>query len=150
MGAIQDALEIFCGTALLKGQGRAAGNAGAGLGGLAVQLLIDGQGVAVGIPDGVLPRKGRVLPPQSCAVRADGRCSVDTDRAIVRDHECRGKNESGANTIGVVVPVVVVGAIGVDVPDVVVIVGVGSKFLSIFPFTFSGKLTIGTIYVGTM
>lgn len=41
-----------------------------------------------------------------------------------RDPECRGKVQSGANTIGVVVPVVVVGAIGVDVPDVVVIVGV--------------------------
>ena len=121
--AIQDALEP-CGIGgLLKGQGRAAGNAGAGLGGLAVQLFGDGQGVAVGIPDGVLPRKGRVLLPQSCAVRADGRCSVDTDRAIVRDHECRGKNESGANTIGVAAPEEVAGAIEADVPDVVVIVG---------------------------
>ena len=122
--AVQDFLESGSAGRLLKGQGRAAGNAGAGLGGLAVQLFGDGQGVAVGIPDGVLPRKGRVLPPQSCAVRADGRCSVDTDRAIVRDHECRGKNESGANTIGVVVPVDAVGAIGDDVPDDVAIVGV--------------------------
>ena len=122
--AVQDFLESGSAGRLLKGQGRAAGNAGAGLGGLAVQLFGDGQGVAVGIPDGVLPRKGRVLLPQSCAVRADGRCSVDTDRAIVRDHECRGKNESGANTIGVVVPVVVAGAIGVDAPDVAAIVGV--------------------------
>ena len=121
--AVQDFLESGSAGRLLKGQGRAAGNAGAGLGGLAVQLFGDGQGVAVGIPDGVLPRKGCVLLPQSCAVRADGRCSVDTDRAIVRDHECRGKNESGANTIGVVVPAVAAGAIGVDVPDVVVIVG---------------------------
>ena len=121
--AVQDFLESGSAGRLLKGQGRAAGNAGAGLGGLAVQLFGDGQGVAVGIPDGVLPRKGRVLLPQSCAVRADGRCSVDTDRAVVRDHECRGKNESGANTTGAVAPVVVAGAIGADAPDVVVIVG---------------------------
>ena len=124
MVAVQDFLESGSAGRLLKGQGRAAGNAGAGLGGLAVQLFGDGQGVAVGIPDGVLPRKGRVLLPQSCAVRGDGRRSVDTDRAIVRDHECRGKNESGTNTIGVEVPVVAAGAIGVDVPDVVAIVGV--------------------------
>lgn len=122
--AVQDFLESGSAGRLLKGQGRAAGNAGAGLGGLAVQLFGDGQGVAVGIPDGVLPRKGRVLPPQSCAVRADGRCSVDTDRAIVRDHECRGKNESGANTIGAFAPVEAEGAIGVDVPDVAAIDGV--------------------------
>ena len=40
--------------------------------------------------------------------------------------------------------------LGLIIFSFVVIVGVGSKFLSIFPFTFSGKLTIGTIYVGTM
>lgn len=137
--AVQDFLESGSAGRLLKGQGRAAGNAGAGLGGLAVHLFDDGQGVAVGIPDGVLPRKGRVLPPQSCAVRADGRCSVDTDRAVVRDHECRGKNESGANTIGVAVPVVEVGAIGADEPDVVVIVGVRRAQ----PPTGSGAAVVG-------
>lgn len=116
--AVQDFLESGSAGRLLKGQGRAAGNAGAGLGGLAVQLFGDGQGVAVGIPDGVLPRKGRVLPPQSCAVRADGRCSVGTDRAIVRDHECRGQYKSGANTVGVAVPVVAGLAIDVNAKDV--------------------------------
>ena len=124
MVKVVDALEP-CGIGdLLKGQGRAAGNAGAGLGGLTVQLFGNGQGVAVGIGDGILPCKGRVLLAKSCAVCADGRCSVDTDRAVVRDHECRGKNESGANTIGDVAPAVVVGAIGVDAPDVVGVVGV--------------------------
>lgn len=122
--AVQDALEP-CGIGgLLKGQGRAAGNAGAGLGGLTVQLLGNGQRVAVGIGDGILPCKGRVLLAKSCAVRADGRCSVDTDRAVIRDHECRGKNESGANSKGVVVVLVVEGAIRFDVPNVVVIADV--------------------------
>ena len=119
--AVQDALESGSIGGLLKGQGRAAGNAGAGLSGLAVKSFGDGQGVAVGIDDGILPCKGRVLLAKSCAIRADGRCSVDTDRAVVRDHECRGKNESGANSKGVVVVLVVEGAIRFDVPNVVVI-----------------------------
>ena len=59
------------------------------------------------------------------------RCSVDTDRAIVRDHECRGKNESGANTIGVDAPEAAVGAIGVDVPDAAVIAGVRLSLIHI-------------------
>lgn len=85
--AVQDALESGSIGGLLKGQGRAAGNAGAGLSGLAVKSFGDGQGVAVGIGDGILPCKGRVFLAKSCAVRADGRCSVDTDRAVVRDRE---------------------------------------------------------------
>ena len=85
--AVQDALESGSIGGLLKGQGRAAGNAGVSFGGLTVQLFGDGQRVAVGISDGILPCKGRVLLAKSCAVRADGRCSVDTDRAVVRDRE---------------------------------------------------------------
>nr|DAE71919.1 MAG TPA: hypothetical protein [Caudoviricetes sp.] len=52
------------------------------------------------------------------AVSFDGRTAFSLCLLVTRFHQ------SGANTIGVVVPVVVVGAIGVDVPDVVVIVGV--------------------------
>ena len=52
------------------------------------------------------------------AVSIDGRTAFSLCLLVTRFHQ------SGANTIGVVVPVVVVGAIGVDVPDVVVIVGV--------------------------
>lgn len=116
--AVQDALESGSIGGLLKGQGRAAGNAGAGLSGLAVKSFGDGQGVAVGIGDGILPCKGRVFLAKSCAVRADGRCSVDTDRAIIRYQESRGQNQSGANTVGVAVPVVAGLAIDVNAKDV--------------------------------
>lgn len=87
MVAVQDALESGSIGDLLKGQDRAAGNTGASFSGLAVQLFGDSQRVAVGIGNGILPCKDRVLLAKSCAVRADGRCSVDTDRAVVRDRE---------------------------------------------------------------
>ena len=64
MGAIQDALEIFCGTALPKGQRSTACNAGAGGSGLAVQFFGNGQGVTVCIGDGYAKLKGAFCFPR--------------------------------------------------------------------------------------
>ena len=96
VAAIQDALEP-CGIGdLLKGQGRAAGNTGAGVGDLAVQLFGNGQGIAVGIGNGVAKVEWRVLLSQTRGAGVDGRGHIVSDRAY------SGRGVVRLHTIGVV------------------------------------------------
>src|SRR5699024_11540754 len=105
----------------LEGEGRPAGDAAADLGGAPIQLLGDGQAVAVLIGRRIVEAEGCVLLPQvhagGAALAGDGGGCVGRDRTIVRDRECRGKYKSGAHAVGAAAVPVVVAAVRVDVPD---------------------------------
>src|SRR5699024_4920058 len=121
-------LELCRRAGRLEGEGRPAGDAAADLGGAPIQLLGDGQAVAVLIGRRIAEAEGCILLPQvyarGAALAGDGGGCVGRDRTIVRDRECRGKYKSGAHAVGVVVPAAVVVAARADVPDVVGVVRV--------------------------
>src|SRR5699024_6136063 len=122
MLAVQDFLELCRRAGRLEGEGRPAGDAAADLGGAPIQLLGDGQAVAVLIGRRIAEAEGCILLPQvyarGAALAGDGGGCVGRDRTIVRDRECRGKYKSGAHAVGVVVVPDEVVAVRVDVPDV--------------------------------
>src|SRR5699024_6546913 len=121
MLAVQDFLELCRRAGRLEGEGGPAGDTVTGLGGDPIQLLGDGQAVAVLIGRRIAEAEGCVLLPQvhagGAALAGDGGGCVGRDSTIVRDRECRGKYKSGAHPVGVVAEAVV--AVRVHAPDVV-------------------------------
>src|SRR5699024_6337194 len=121
-------LELCRRAGRLEGEGRPAGDAAADLGGAPIQLLGDGQAVAVLIGRRIAEAEGCILLPQvyarGAALAGDGGGCVGRDRTIVRDRECRGKYKSGAHAAGVVVPAAAVVAARADAPDVAGVVRV--------------------------